>query len=138
MLRLQELAELLNRKTVVSVRVDSSDDLHKFLLECVSAVSSQESAQIAGRDEAASVTFDRMESSVEIVVAASQQFVLKLFNLTLKANFLLNNSQESMLDVVGQVVKTATAHSMSIQSDVAQAVVLAREEHLQKATKKSC
>ena len=133
MVGLQKLAELLDRETVVPVCVDSSDDLHKFLLQSVSPVSSQESAEVASRDKTTSVTLNRVESSVEIVVAASQQFVLQLLNLTLKANFLLNYGQESMFDVIGQVVETAAAHRMSIQGDVAQAVVLAREEHLQKA-----
>jgi hypothetical protein len=74
----------------------------------------QESAQVASSDEAALVTLNRVESLVQAVVAAGQQFVFELLDLALKAHFLLDNSQESVLDVVRQVVETATAHSMSI------------------------
>jgi hypothetical protein len=134
---LQKLAQLLEGQTVVPVSVDSPDDLNQLLLQGIGAMRSQEGAQVASRDEAALMTLNRVESLVQVVVAAGQQFVLELLDLALKANFLLNNCQERVLDVVRQVVETATAHSMSIQGDVAQAVILAGQEHLQE-TKKSC
>jgi len=48
---------------------------------------------------------------------------------------MLNHSQQGLLNIAGQIIEAADSHGRSVKSDSPEAVVLAREQHLEKAIK---
>jgi hypothetical protein len=48
---------------------------------------------------------------------------------------MLNHSQQGLLNITGQIIEAADSHRRSVKSDSPEAVVLAREQHLEKAKK---
>jgi len=71
------------------------------------------------------------------VVVAGLELTLEDIKTALEVDLLLDNVEESGLDVTSQVVKSTDAASGTVDCDVPEQVVLAREEHLEE-TKSEC
>lgn len=68
-------------------------------------------------------------------VVAALKVTFQTLKLSLQGQFMLNHSQQGLLNIAGQIIEAADSHGRSVKSDSPQAVVLAREQHLEKATK---
>jgi hypothetical protein len=68
-------------------------------------------------------------------VVAALKVTFQTLKLSLQGQFMLNHSQQGLLNIAGQIIEAADSHGRSVKSDSPEAVVLAREQHLEKATK---
>jgi len=136
--RLHEVSELLETQSVVAVRVEPADNLHELLLEGVNAVAAEERSQVAHGDKAVRVLVNRVEGVVRRVVMSGLQLVLEVLHVVLQGELLLEDRENRVLDVTRQVVEAAAAHCVPVERDVAEAVVLARQQHLHEVLEVEC
>lgn len=69
-------------------------------------------------------------------VTAVFEVTLEGLKLSLEGKFLLENSEESLLDVTREVIEATNSDSTSIEGNSSEAVVLTGEQHLEETKTK--
>ena len=128
--RTEELGPLSEVDGGITISVDSSHDGEELALGSPVALVSEESAEVDGRDKTAVVSVDGAEGRDGSVIEAELEVSLEAFDSSGEVDFLLEDGNDSVLDVDGQAVETADANRRSIDGDVAENVVLAGEHDL--------
>lgn len=128
--RTEELRPLSEVDGSITVGVDSSHDGKELTLGSPVALVSEESAEVDSRDEAAVVAVDRAEGSDSSVVEAELEVSLETLDSSGEVDLLLEDSSDGVLNIDGQAIETADAHGRSIDGDIAEHIILARQQDL--------
>lgn len=99
------------------------------------AARTQETAQVVGINTSVVVLVNGAVGSEDGIVVADFEVTLQDVESALQIDFLLEDVQKSMLDVARKRVEATDTLSRSVNSDVAEQVVFAGEEHLHETKK---
>jgi hypothetical protein len=132
-----EVGELGIAETSITISVHAANDGEELALARVVTARAEEWSKVVGINATIVVFVDGAVGSQGRVVVAGLELTLEDIKTALEVDLLLDNVEESGLDVTSQVVKSTDAASGAVDCDVPEQVVLAREEHLEE-TKSEC
>ena len=100
------------------------------------ADTSEESTQVVSIDLSLVVSVNTSESRSKRVVVPDFEVMSEDILCPGKAKFALNHGSQALLDVNGESVKAADANISTVETHVAENIVLAGKHHLRKAINK--
>lgn len=131
----EELSELSVINSGVTVGINSSDDGEQLTLGCIVAAASQEGAKVEGVDLAIIILVNGFVGRVGCKVIADLEIRFEDVKSALQFKLLLNNVEQSQLNVTWQRVIAANSARWTVKSDVPQEVVFTWQKHLQETKK---
>ena len=131
--RSDELGELRVGKLGVTVSVNASHDSKELGLGSVVAARSQEGTKVEGVDSSIVVAVNAAVGGKGREVVPDLELALEDVKTAHEVDLLLEDVEDGALDVVGEAVEATNAEGGTVQSDVAEKVVSARQKHLQEA-----
>lgn len=96
----------------------------------------EEGSEVESINASIVVLVNGAESRESRVVIADFEVMLEGIKTTLQVNFLLDNVEERVLNVVREGVEATNTVRGAVEGHIAEEVVLARQEHLQVTIKK--
>jgi hypothetical protein len=133
--RSEELRELSIAQGGIAIGVDSANDGEQLALSGIVATASQEGTKVEGADATIVVLVNRAVRSVSREVISTLQIALEDVKSALKADFLLEDVQQGLLDVEWEAVVAANISGRSVKSDIAQQIVFTRQKELEEPKK---
>ena len=131
--RSDELRELRVGKLGVTVSVDTSHDSEELGLGGVVAAGSEEGTKVEGVDSSVVVAVDASVGGKGREVVPDLELALEDVKAAHEVNLLLEDVEDSALNIVRKAIEAANTEGGTVQGDVAEEVVSARQEHLQEA-----
>lgn len=133
--RTDVVGELSVGQTCVSISVNATHDGEELSLAGVVTALAKESTHVEGVNATVIVAVDAAVGSERAEVVAGLEFTLEDVETAHKVNLLLEDVEESALDVVRKRVEATNMTRWAVQSLVPQVVVRAGEHHLQETKK---
>lgn len=130
--QLVELTPLLEIDRCSTVGIDPSDTREEVKLIREVTLLSQESTEVYSINRATVVLVNRSEGSKRREVILNLKFSLQHFQPAGEVDFFLHDRCHGQLNVPWQTVEPPYPPARSVQRDISQDVVLARQEHLDK------
>ena len=127
----EEISELSIINSRIAIGVNSSDDCEELSLSCVVALALEEDSQVICVDDSAVVSVNRSESRHWGIVPPELKGCLQTVQPTLQINFLLNDFEQSSLNIKWQAFISTYNTCAAIECDVPLEVVSAWEKKLQ-------
>jgi len=127
-----KVRELAEAQCAVTVSVHSPHDGEQLVLTSKMSDASEESAQVVSIDFALVVAINTSEGSSKGVVISDFEVVSEHILSPGEIELTLKDGLEALLDVNGESVETSDAYISTVETHVAENIVLAGKYHLRK------